>query len=397
MKPARPRIRLCLEQLEDRIVPSSSPIELTYATTTDARTISVNYSINGTSLAGQDVSFNIYRSPLYNSLEGAQLIGRATIPGSYSTDLSAGTHTGVKLSLTAPNGQLVTALTPNPALPFVRVVANVDGSSAAFETHVLGVIAHGTEYDPYQILANQAPLWELQMAADLQLYDGYEAVLPFNWLRLCILPSPVAVQIASSVLYTQVVVEANALAGQHPGDVVDINFIGDSRGTVVISQVLQHLVGTTDPAIQGGYLQMTLLDPHPANLSTPFSADFSSSLAVELAVQGILFEIMTHDPPVVVPSNVDQVQDFDEQTPAEQLGFLMGTLQTRSVDQLLEFVFSLGGLPAGDITDYSSVPIEQLNLTDVFAANIGLIGHAEIPTWYLDNVVYMNRTFTYFD
>ncbi len=60
MKTARPRIHLRLEQLEDRIVPSS-PIDLTFATTSDARTISVNYTITGDSLGGQNVTFNIYR------------------------------------------------------------------------------------------------------------------------------------------------------------------------------------------------------------------------------------------------------------------------------------------------------------------------------------------------
>jgi hypothetical protein len=395
MKTTRPRVRLCLEQLEDRIVPSSSPIDLTLATTTDSRTISVNYTISGKNLAGQDVSFNIYRSPTYNSLGGAQLIGTATIPGSDSADLSAGKHTGVKLSLTAPNGQPLTALTPNTALPFVVVVANVDGSSASFETHVLGVIAHGLQFDPSLWLANLPPAWELQMAAALQLYDGYEAVIPFNWIRLCIVPSPLAVKIASNMLYSQVVAEADLLASEHPGDVVDINFIGDSRGTVVISQVLQALVGTTDPALQGGFMQMTLLDPHPANLDTPFSADFSFPEAKELAAVGIIFEFLTRDPPVVVPPNVDQVQDFDEQTPAGQLGFLTGTLQYLSATQLFEFMFSLGGESAGMIPDYSNQPIEQVNLTDVVAANLGLIGHAEVPFWYLYNVVNTDQTFTY--
>jgi hypothetical protein len=397
MKPDRPRIRLCLEQLEDRIVPSTSPIDLTLATTTDSRTISVNYTINGNSLAGHDISFNIYRSPTYNSLGGAQLIGKAAIPGSDSTDLSAGKHTGVKLSLTAPNGQPLTILTPNTTLPFVVVVANVDGSSASFETHVLGVIAHGSEFDPIQILLNQAPPWELQMAADLQLYDHYEAVIPFNWIRLCLIPSPLAVKIASNMLYSQVTATADLLASEHPGDVVDINFIGDSRGTVVISQVLQQLDGTKDPALQGGFMQMTLLDPHPANLSTPFSALFNFPQAKDLAVLGLLFEFLVQDPQVVVPPNVDQVQDFDEQTPAGQLGFLTGALQNLSALQLLEFMFSLGGEPAAVIPDYSGQPIEQMNLTDVVAPNLGLIGHAEVPTWYLYNVVYANKTFTYFD
>lgn len=396
MKTTRPRVRLCLEQLEDRLVPSTSPIDLNFATTTDSRTVSVNYTINGNSLAGQDVSFNIYRAPTYNSLSGAQLIGTATIPGTDRADLTTGQHTGVKLSLTAPNGQPLTSLTPDTAKPYVVVVANIDSSSASFETHVLGVIAHGLEVDPLQFLLNLPPAWELQMATALQLYAGYEAVIPFNWIRLCIVPSPLAVKIASNMLYAQVTAEADQLASLHPGDVVDINFIGDSRGTVIISQVLQEMVGTKDPALQGGFMQMTLLDPHPANLNTPFSAAFDFPQAKELAALGMLFEFLTQDPPIIVPSNVDQVQDFDEQTPAGQLGFLTGALQNLSAIQLLEFMFSLGGEPASLIPNYSDQPIQQTNLTDVFAANIGLIGHAEIPLWYLYNVVNADKTFTYF-
>jgi hypothetical protein len=396
MKKTQPRVRLCLEQLEDRILLSSN-IALTYATTTDSRTVSVNYTISGASLAGQDVSFNIYRSANYNSLSGAQLIGTATIPGSDSADLSAGNHTGVKLSLTAPNGQSLTALTPNTALPFIVVADNLDGSTASFETHVLGVIVHGSEFDPLQILLNEAPPWEMQMAADLQSYDGYEAVIPFNWIRLCMIPFPWAMQMATNMLHEQVVAEADKLASQHPGDVVDINFIGDSRGTVVVSNVLQDLVGTTDPALQGGYMQMTLLDPHPANLLySPLSWVPFLSQANDLVLLGILVNYFAQDPQVVIPSNVDQVQDFDEQTPAGNLQFLQGFLDTFSSTQLLEFMFALWGETAASLPNDSGQPIEQVDLTDVFAAGIGLIGHAEVPQWYLENVVYKNETFTYF-
>jgi hypothetical protein len=166
MKSARMRTRLCSEQLEDRLLPSSTPaIDLTFATTTDSRPLTVNYNISGTSLAGHDISFSIYRSAAYNSPSGAQLIGRAMIPGSDRADLGLGSHSGVTLSLTAPNGQPVTALTPNPALPFVVVVANLDGSKASFETHVLGVIAHGLVFDPLSLLENQVPGGETQIAA----------------------------------------------------------------------------------------------------------------------------------------------------------------------------------------------------------------------------------------
>jgi len=388
MKTIQPRIRLCLEQLEDRVLLSAAPdIALSFATTTDARTISINYTINNASLAGQNVSFNIYRSAAFDSLSGAQLIGTATIPASDSADLSLGSHSGVKLALTSPNGQAVTALTPNTALPFIVVDANLDGSTASFETHVLGVIAHGLELDPMLWLLNQAPAWEVQMAAALQQSDGYEAVIPFNWVRLSILPFPLAIELASDQLYQEVVAEADQLADQHPGDVVDINFIGHSRGTVVISEVLQDLVGTHDPALQGGYMQMTLLDPHPANLSfSQFSWDAAIPAANDFAALVIAFEVLTSDPQVVVPSNVMQVQLFDEQTQAGQLGF----------SNLTEILLNLWGETASVLPNQSGQPIEEMNLTDVTAPGIGLIGHYEVPDWYLANVVDANKTFSYF-
>lgn len=387
MKNAQGRIRLCLEQLEDRVLPASTPpIAMTFATTTDSRTISVNYNINGASLAGQDVSFNIYRTSAYNSLSNTQLIGTATIPGSDSVDLGLGSHTGVTLSPTAPNGQPVTALTPNTALPFLVVVANLDGSSASFETHTLGVIAHGLEIDPMLWLLGQVPAWETQMAAALQQQDGYEAVIPFNWVRLSILPFPLAIQVAGDELYQQVVSEADQLAGQHPGDVVDINFIGHSRGTVVISEVLQDLVGTNDPALRGGYMQMTLLDPHPANLSfSQFSWDPFISVANDFAALVIVFELLTHDPQVVVPSNVMHTNLFDEQTQAGQLGF----------SDPLEILLNFWGERASALPNQSAQPIDETNLTNVFAPGIGLIGHSEVHDWYLVNVVDRNETFTF--
>jgi hypothetical protein len=397
MTPSHPRIRLCLEQLEDRIAPSASPLlQMTYATTPDARAISVNYTISNASIAGQDLTFNVYRSAAYASLSGAQLLGTATVPGSDSADLSIGSHQGVRLALTAPNGQPLTSLTPNPALPYIVVVANPNGSiaedpssnnTASFETHVLGVIAHGLELNPLLYLHNAVPSWETQMAAALRQIDGYQAVIPFNWVRLSILPFPLAIELAASQLYQQVVAEADALAGQHPGDVVDINFIGHSRGTVVISEVLQDLVGTNDPALRGGYLEMTLLDPHPANSRfSKFSWDPFIPIANEFAALVVAFEFLAHDPQVVVPSNVQQTQLFDQQTPAAQLGF----------PSLSEILLNFWGETASALPDQSAQPIEEKNLTNVVAPGIGLIGHYEMPRWYLANVVDANKTFTYF-
>ncbi len=389
------RTRPCLETLEGRVLPSATAdVQLTYATTTDARTVSINYTVAGADLTGPALRFDVYRSAGFNSLAGARLVGSASVAGA---DLSAGQHPGVKLSLTAPDGQPLAALTPDAARPFLVVVANADGAdpesdtsnnTASFETHVLGVVVHGLELDPFLLLTNTPPAWETQMATALQQQDGYEAVIPFNWVGLSFLPIPGVTQLAAGQLAQQVVTTADGLAGQHPGDVVDVNFIGHSRGNVVVSQALQILAGTGDPALQGGYLQMTMLDPHPAN--TFAGGLFSwlpffplSNTFAELVLQ---FQALAQDPPVVVPANVSRAYDFDQQTPAGQ-----------PFRDLTEAVLNFWGDPPWLLPNLSGGLIQEQNLTNVVAPGIGLIGHYDVHDWYLGNVVNTDRTFTYFD
>ncbi|HWG43908.1 MAG TPA: hypothetical protein VN688_14115 [Gemmataceae bacterium] len=392
MKRTPPRIRLNLEPLEDRIVPSAmADIQMTGATTTDARTVSVNYNITDASLAGQTVNFNIYRSVGYESVSGAQLIGTASIPGSDSADLSVGQHQGVKLALMGTNGQPLTALTPNTALPFIVVVANPNGTiaesnstnnTASFETHVLGVVVHGLAFN---LLRPTTPAWETQMAAGLR-QDGYEAVIAFNWVRLSISFSPSATGIAAGQLLGQIQTQADQLAAQHPGDVVDINFIGHSRGNVVISETLQDLLGTSDPALRGGYMQMTMLDPHPANnLSFQFNWLLGNDLADTLAEVVLIFQFLAHDPQVIVPPNVSHAEVFDQQT-------LAGAL----FNYRLEILLNLWGETAASIPNQSAQPIAERNLTNVIDPALGRIGHSEVHDWYMAHVVDTNETFTYF-
>ncbi len=388
----RPSARPCLETLEGRTLPAVL-FDLTYATTTDARTVSVNYTVNSAGFSGPTLNFDVFRSAGYNSLAGAQLIGTASVTGA---DLSAGPHVGVKLSLTAPNGQPLAALTPDPARPFVVVDADPDqlfpafdaiNHIASFETHVLGVVVHGLELDPSLLLTNAPPAWETQMAAALQQQDGYEAVIPFNWVGLSFLPLPGVTQLAAGVLAQQVTFTADALASQHPGDVVDVNFIGHSRGNVVTSEALQDLVGTADPALQGGYLQMTMLDPHPANafLGGLFSSLPFFPLSNTLAQIVFQFQALAQDPPVVVPANVNRANEFDQQTFAGQ-----------PFPDLTEALINLWGVPPFLVPNLSGAPIQEQNLTQTVAPGIGLIGHSEVHDWYLANVIKTDRTFTYF-
>src|SRR5262249_11006844 len=146
------------------------------------------------------------------------------------------------------------------------------------------------------------------------------SVIAFNWVRASIRPRRGQATHAGDRMAQQVKDQADQLAAQHPGDVVDVNFIGHSRGGVVISRALQDLVGTTDPALQGGYLQMTLLDPHPASLRfSQFSSLLLSKLSLTAGLATAIFEELAQDPQVVVPPNVMQVQLFYEDTHAGQL------------------------------------------------------------------------------
>ncbi len=247
------------------------------------------------------------------------------------------------------------------------------------------MVVHGLVFDLPQLFFNTPPAWEMQTAAALQ-QNGYEAVLPFNWVRLSILPFPFAIEWASNQLYQQVVAEADQLASQHPGDVVDIHFIGHSRGNVIVSQAIQQLAGTNDPALRGGYMQMTLLDPHPANNLYGRFSWLSGVEVSDLSAAAIfVFQALARDPQVIVPANVQQADLFDQQTLAGHL-FRYGD----------EFFVNLWGETAATIPNESARPIQEQNLTNVNAPGIGFIGHSEVHDWYLVNVVEANKTFTYF-
>jgi hypothetical protein len=393
-------IKPSLEALEERTLLSPSAaggavdIQMTGATTPDARKVSVSYNIVGGAI-DQPILFNVYRSATFGSTAGGRLIGSAslTAPG----DLTPGAHKNVLLSLSDANGNPVGALTPDPNLPFVVVVANPGGSipetdqahdannTASFETHVLGVVVHGYSFNPF----GPTPAWETGLANTLLTTDNYQlsgGVLAFNWVAMSALPRPGEATAAGNRLAQQVAAEADRLAAQHPGDVVDVQFIGHSRGCVVISQALEDLAGTSDPALAGGYLQMTMLDPHPA--SDRFGWYFSffpNRLGLLAAVVLVGFQFAADDPQVVVPGNVDEAEVFYEHTPAWNLFPDVG-----------EFLINFWGEPPGALINNSGLPIRSQNLTGQPAPGGGHVGHDEVHDWYQVNVADAQKTFTYF-
>ncbi len=242
-------------------------VQLIKATTVNAKSVTVNYSVSGKSIT-QQLRFDVYRSSTDSLSTGTHVYLGSTTLG--PSDLTVGVHSAALIS--------GTSLPPDIRMEYIIVAANQDGklaeapgssNTAYFQKLVLGVVSHG--YIPLGDLITSVPYWEDNMANDLRgnaLKANYNAVIPFNWVLTSNVKAPGMAIAAGNTLFAQVVTEAHKLAAAHEGDVVDMHFIGHSRGAVVVNQAILDLHGIKDATLEGSYIRETLLDPHPANKAT---------------------------------------------------------------------------------------------------------------------------------
>jgi hypothetical protein len=365
------------------------PIAMQSATSPDSKGIAFTYDISEAD-PGQTITVGIYRSAdsSFNP-DTAILVNEKTIPAldqAGGSSEAIGSH-GVVI-------QDAAALYPDPHHEFVFVVADPghdigDPQGTYHEAHyrkfVLGVVVHGL-----QLLGQvtSLPSWETTMAADLQRFDRFDSVLPFDWSSESKLPLPGVTQaegllLAVSIRFAADIMILNQGSG---GDVVDLDLIGHSRGAVVISQALQDLLGTTDPALAGGYKTMTLLDPHPANNSfAAQTASFGSNFFAQRVVKPayVAFQAAAADPQVVIPPNVDQADLYFQHTPAQAFPVLPN----------FEAIVNLWGEDQSLIINQSSAHLGILDLTGTVDASLGFIGHSEVPLWYDEWVVRTGKVF----
>ena len=367
-------------------------LSLSEATTLDAKSVAVTYGIANAAVTNP-LTFNVYRSATPTFDSSSTLIGTQTIdPAMDPTDLQLGNHTVTLIS--------GTNLPPDPSHPYVVVVADANNSvpeaagsvnTAYFRKFLVGVISHGFNFSTSTV----TPDWEQSMATDLMIYDNYDFVIPFNWMAQSHDPEPGLAAAAGHDMYSQVVKKANELAAVHAGDVVDLHFIGHSRGAVVVSQAMLDLVGTTDSALEGSYIKATFLDPHPANGSTiGLASGYPIPVAALLGGELLWYDAVStlaNDRQVVVPTNVKDA-DVYYQHSSYLDGFILKPFVAQSAS---EFFLNLWGEGPNDgIIEDSASPIEWHNLTDNVDTSdgpdglaIGPIGHSEVPTWYLMHVV----------
>jgi hypothetical protein len=317
-------------------------IVLNSVSTMDSNELTVNYTVN-TDLQSDGVNsfeIDIYRSDSYNYDPTAVQVASYQVTGTY---LNEGSQT-ITINSTDPNSvwgmnanTLAAPLAPDSNLPYVLAVADpndqlpadvtTNSIQAFFEIHTIAAVTYGQEF-PF----SGPPAWMQSIVSGLT-QEGYDAVLPVYWSSFP--PAPEETQYAGSVMYHQIISAAeNLAAGLDPNDIIDVQLIGHSRGASVIGVAMQDLVAdppSSSLQLQRGYYEMTFLDPHPANAATVGDVSLvslaGSSLASNPAEYAeaviylgyVLASALANDPPITVPSRVNQVQDYYQTNPTYAL------------------------------------------------------------------------------
>ncbi len=355
--------------LEPRLALSAlaapSPIVMLSAATSDSRSVTVDYRIDPAAIASQSVQFGVYRSSDSRFDPGDSLVGTWTAlvqgdgpAGSQQDDSGrSATLPGMhQLTIPLPGG-----LPPDPRKPYVLVVADLGTTSAAmnpeqtafFRTYVIGIVTHGALIDPSW---KHGPPWQLQTATILK-QQGYDAVIPFNWVSESSKPGSAASQglrLARQVLATASRFPATAA--------VDLHFIGHSEGAVVNTQAIVALDRGMTPQLTAGFIEDTLLDPHAANNNVPGQASAAAGLLGALSrVLVTSYQARANDPPVFIPPGVDAAQVFYQHNPASRHGG----------------IYNLWGQVP--IPNLSGNPVAYYNLTAAGAIHSGNYG---VSLWY---------------
>ena len=177
---------------------------------------------------------------------------------------------------------------------------------------------------------------------------------------------------------------------------MDVQFIGHSRGAVVISQALSNLQYFPGPReLRLGYFQMTMLDPHPARnrnmlfagyaelfngtgVSTigGFSFNPTSLIGLNAARAMLTFQALARDPVVTVPANVDKAEVFYQRQPWFET--IVGGF---------EYLTGLNpwGNSPNELVNRSGKPIIAI---DISKPPIGTkVGHSSVQLWYIESLL----------
>lgn len=379
----RPRARLGLEVLADRITPATFDVNVFTARPDSPFLVRFNFFMNEAAV----VPVGVYRSADRTFDAGDQLVGSGTILPTFDRG-------GFASSFAVLNGQLPL----DPARDFVLVVADPNNqfdetietnNVAVFRKIAVAAVTHGFSVtgDPSTYL--------VPLAQSIQA-EGYDFAFPFLWTPFSQIPTPDGAVNAGRTLAQFVRNVATVLAG--PGDVVDVHLIGHSRGTAVVSQAFQSL--TLDPgprSLQLGYFKQTLLDPHVARNFAPIEFGYlellsssgavgtsqvaqvsfnpSSQFAQGFVLATLAFQASALDPLPFVPTAVDEAEVYFQRLAWNETTFVIPGFAT-TAEQLIGVNFL--GYP---VASFSFAPVRYIDLGPQG------VGHYEVPEWYQFNVV----------
>jgi hypothetical protein len=371
----RSLVSCSVEGLEARLALSTAStavpaVLMLSATTTDSKSVTIEYQVSETPSAANPIQLGVYRSSngQFDSSDtpvdtftlsppgASPAQTTVTLDASGQSATSIGTH---QLTIPLPQG-----LPPFPEKPYVLVVADPSSAAAttdpretaSFRTYTIGIVTHGGIQDTSW---KHGPPWELEDAYMLK-HEGYDAVIPYNWVAQSGTPGEAIKQsprLARIILHT-----ASRFPASAP---VNLDFIGHSEGTVVNTYAIVELQRTMTPNLKAGYIVDTLLDPHAANNNLP-----GQQTSFAGALSGLARMIVTNyqgnadDPPAFIPSIVDQAQVFFQHTPATSGGMynLWGQVPVKS---------------DGPVVHY-------YNLTDMGVSHSGKKG---VALWYRNFIV----------
>jgi hypothetical protein len=342
-------------------------IQMLSATTTDSKSVTIEYQVNQAPGAATPIQFGVYRSSNGQFDSSDSLVDTVTLAppgaaagqGAITLDQNGQSATAVGThELTIPLAQ---GLPPFPEKPYVLVVADPSSPSAttepqqtaSFRVYTIGIVTHGGIEDPSW---THGPPWETETAYMMR-HEGFDSVIAYNWVAQSSTPGAA---IKQSPRLARIIMD---VASKFPAsDPVDLDFIGHSEGTVINTYAIVTLGRELTPQLKSGYIEDTLLDPHAANDDVPGQQASYGGILGGLAKDIVTdYQADANDPPAFIPSIVDEAQVFFEhsQATSSEIDNLWGQVPVKS---------------DGPVVHY-------YNLTDIGATHSGKTG---VNYWFRD-------------
>lgn len=347
-------------------------IRVVSATTTDSSSIQLDYEIASGPLSLANVPAHIYRSadPVLDPASDvllAETTLQQIVTGEHSQEIVV-PASGLAISSALP---FIFVAVDLPTVEFpngIIVESDESNNVAMFRKHTLAVIVHGLTF------ADIPPEWVSLMSMALT-ENGYDAVIPVDWAVLSHAILPGVPQEFAATLATDVLDHINEM-GLGPDDRVDVHWIGHSRGAVVVSQSLLNWESASLPdTVTGGWIKLTLLDPHPAKNRSPkmMSVNNRNPLGPLLAFGTVLFQAIANDLDVILPTGlIDESELYYQRTDW--------------------FLLSPDEVYFDYLTNYwGEAPLKGIPLSKTYDITQPLLSHFEVPNFYIDEVLNNNQ------